>query len=98
MLDQRRPAEHPTRSTGEPRCWPSVKPEQPVTITIDNLTVADNVPTGTAVGTLTALDNNGGVVACNFRLTKGSGNFAISTDKLVTAWTGSLAPSPYSVR
>ena len=69
-----------------------------MTITIDNMTVAENAPAGTTVGKFAAIDPIGSIVKCDFRLTKGSDQFAIAADKLVTAWTGSLLPGLYSVR
>ena len=69
-----------------------------MTITINNLKVVDNAPTGTVVGALTAMDDKGTVIPCNFILTKqAAGYFGISTDNLVTAWEGSIIPGNYPV-
>src|SRR6266436_10175947 len=69
-----------------------------MTITIKNLKVADNAPAGTVVGALTAMDDKGTVIPCNFMLTKqAAGYFGISTDNLVTAWAGSIQPGNYPV-
>ena len=69
-----------------------------MTITISNLKVADNAPSGTVVGALTAMDDKGTVIPCNFMLTKqAAGYFGISTDNLVTAWEGSIKPGNYPV-
>ena len=68
-------------------------------IMIDNLNVDDNAPIGTTIGMLTATDAAGGVIACDFTLTKGSrGYFAISSNSLITAWVGSITPGYCSVR
>ena len=68
-------------------------------IMIDNLNVDDNAPIGTTIGMLTATDAAGGVIACDFSLTKGSrGYFAISSNSLITAWVGSITPGYCSVR
>src|SRR5215472_5052035 len=73
--------------------------ERSMTITISNLTVAENAPTGTTVGVLMAADEAGKVVPCNFILTKRAGGyFATSSAGLVTAWVGSAEPGYYSVR
>ena len=69
-----------------------------MTITISNLEVADNALSGTVVGALTAMDDKGTVIPCNFMLTKqAAGYFGISTDNLVTAWEGSIKPGNYPV-
>jgi hypothetical protein len=69
-----------------------------MTITISNLKVADNAPAKTTVGTLTARDARGRIIPCNFTLKKGSSSyFAISSNNLITAWTGSIAPGSYPV-
>ena len=69
-----------------------------MTITITNLTVAQNAPAGTIVGVLSARDV-GSIIPCNFILSKkASGYFAISTNNLVTVWNGSIAPGYYCVR
>ena len=69
-----------------------------MTITINNLKVADNAPAGTVVGAVTAMDDKGTVIPCNFILTKqAAGYFGISTDNLVTAWEGSIKPGNYPV-
>src|SRR5271166_3499202 len=69
-----------------------------MTITISNLTVPDNAPTGTVVGTLVAMDAKGTVVPCNFIMTKKSaGYFAISGNELITVWSGSIPPGYYPV-
>src|SRR5262249_23228513 len=74
-------------------------PEKFMTITINNLTVPANAPTGTTVGVLTARDVPGSVIPCNFALTKQAGGFfAISANNLVTVWTGSIAPGFYPLR
>jgi hypothetical protein len=68
-------------------------------ITIDNLTVAANAPTGTTVGVLTARDVPGSVIPCNFALTKQAGGFfAISGNNLVSVWVGSIVPGFYPLR
>src|SRR6266480_2160726 len=72
--------------------------ERFMTITISNLTVAANAPTRTTVGVLTARDTTGKLIPCNFILTKkAAGYFAISSDNLVTAWSGSISPGHYPV-
>ena len=69
-----------------------------MTITISNLTVAQNAPAGTIVGVLTARDV-GSIIPCNFILSKkSSGYFAISSNNLVTVWSGSIASGYYPVR
>src|SRR5215467_9368386 len=69
-----------------------------MTITITNLTVADNAPAGTIVGVLSAKDV-ASIIPCNFILSKkASGYFAISSNNLVTVWNGSIAPGYYPVR
>jgi hypothetical protein len=69
-----------------------------MTITITNLTVAANAPAGTIVGVLSAGDV-GSIIPCNFILSKkASGYFAISTNNLITLWSGSIAPGYYPVR
>jgi hypothetical protein len=69
-----------------------------MTITISNLTVAPSAPTGTLVGVLTARDA-GSIIPCNFILSKrSSGYFAISSNNLITVWSGSIAPGYYPVR
>ena len=73
-------------------------PERFMTITISNLTVAPSAPTGTLVGVLTARDA-GSIVPCNFITSKrSSGYFAISSNNLITLWSGSIAPGYYPVR
>jgi len=68
-------------------------------ITISNLTVSNNVPTGTTIGVITTIDASGAVIPCNYRLTKGSiGYFVIAGDELVTAWSMPATPGSYSVR
>src|SRR4051812_49896461 len=71
-----------------------------MTITIDNLTVSDRALAGTAIGVLSAQDSSGTMIPCNYVLTKGSiGHFAISADKLITAWKRVPAVAGYySVR
>ena len=69
-----------------------------MTITISNLKVAANAPTGTTVGVLTATDATGKIIPCNFVLTKKAGGyFAVSSDWLITAWSGSIAAGHYPV-
>src|SRR6266481_7640670 len=69
-----------------------------MTITISNLKVADNAPSGTVVGSLTAMDDKGTVIPCNFMLTKqAAGYFGIVADDLVTAWAGPIKPGNYPV-
>src|SRR5437870_4524526 len=69
-----------------------------MTITISNLTVAQNAAAGTIVGALTARDA-GSIIPCNFILSKqSSGYFAISSNNLITVWSGSIARGYYSVR
>jgi len=69
-----------------------------MTITISNLTVAQNAPAGTIVGTLTASDV-GSIIPCNFILSKSSsGYFAISSNNIVTVWSGSVVSGSYPVR
>src|ERR1700720_3154649 len=69
-----------------------------MTITISNLMVVDNAPSGTVVGALTAMDDKGTVIPCNFMLTKqAAGYFAVSSDNLVTAWAGSIRPGNYPI-
>jgi hypothetical protein len=68
-------------------------------ISISNLTIGNNAAGGTAIGVLSAMDATGTVIPCNFVLTKNSaGFFAISDNKLVTAWSGAIAAGNYSVR
>lgn len=68
-------------------------------ITISNVVVAANAPTGTIVGALTATDMAGALVPCNFITTKRAGGyFAISDNNLVTSWSGSITPGYYSVK
>jgi hypothetical protein len=70
-----------------------------MTITINDLTVTSNAPTGTTVGVLTATDALGSIISCNFTLTKeAAGFFAISANNLITVWIGSIAPGYYPVR
>jgi hypothetical protein len=69
-----------------------------MSITISNLTVQDNAPSGTVIGVLTAQDTTT-VIACAYTLTKGSaGLFAVSGNQLVTAWSTPPVPGFYSVR
>ena len=69
-----------------------------MTITISNLTVAQNAPAGKIVGTLTASDV-GSIIPCNFILSKSSsGYFAISSNNIVTVWSGSVVAGSYPVR
>ena len=69
-----------------------------MTIVISNLEVVDNAPDGTFVGALTAMDEKGTVIPCNFMLTKqAAGYFGIVSDDLVTAWAGSIKPGNYPV-
>ena len=73
-------------------------PERLMTITISNLTVPPSAPTGTIIGVLTATDA-GSIIPCNFILSKqSSGYFAISSNNLITVWSGSIAPGYYPVR
>ena len=70
-----------------------------MTITISNLTVAANAPTGAIVGVLGARDAANNIIPCNFTLTKRAGGyFAISSNNLVTSWSESITPGFYSVR
>ena len=70
-----------------------------MTITISNLTVADNAPVGTTIGMLTATDARGCIIPCNLKLTKQSARyFAVSVSNLITASTGLISPGYYSVR
>ena len=50
-----------------------------MTITISNLTVAQNAPAGTTVGVLTTINASGKFIPCNFILKQGGVNFAISS-------------------
>ena len=69
-----------------------------MTITISNLTVPPSAPTGTIIGVLTATDA-GSIIPCNFILSKqSSGYFAISSNNLITVWSGSIALGYYPVR
>ena len=69
-----------------------------MTIIISNLHVADNAPARTVVGALTAMDDKGTVIPCNFMLTKqAAGYFGIFSDNLVTSWAGSIKPGNYPV-
>src|SRR6516164_527473 len=73
-------------------------PERFMTITISNLTVAQNAPAGTVVGMLAAIDA-GSIIPCNFTLSKQSSGFvAISSNNLVTLWSGTIAPDYYPVQ
>src|SRR5437660_1118599 len=70
-----------------------------MTITISNLTINNNVPGGTTIGTLIAQDASGAIIPCNYILTKASiGYFAIVGDKLITAWSKLATPGYYSLR
>src|SRR5690348_15000586 len=70
-----------------------------MTISLSNLTINNNVVSGTLVGVLTAYDASGQSVNCSFSLTKGSvGLFAVTGNKLVTAWSGSIQAGSYSMR
>jgi hypothetical protein len=72
--------------------------EKFMTIMISNLTVAPSAPTGTIVGVLTATDA-GSVIPCDFILSKkSSGYFAVSSNNLITVWSGSIAPGYYPFR
>jgi hypothetical protein len=66
-------------------------------ITISNLAVTASALNGTTEGVLTAIDKSGNIIPCNFILKKSGGKFAISSNNLITAWTGSLQPGYYSV-
>src|SRR6201993_1115519 len=69
-----------------------------MTITISNLTVTQSTLAGTIVGVLTAREV-GSIIPCNFILSKkASGYFAISSNNLITVWSGSIAPGYYPVR
>lgn len=70
-----------------------------MSLIISNLTIGSNAPPGSVVGVLSAHNESGQSISCNFSLTKGSiGCFAITGDQLVTAWNGSTVPGYYSVR
>src|SRR5215468_8608421 len=70
-----------------------------MSLSISNLMVSNNAPPGSVVGVLSAQNESGQLISCNFSLTKGSsGSFAINGNKLVTAWNGSTVPGYYSVR
>ena len=74
-----------SESLTERRICESLLLGETMTIAISNLYVASNAPTGTTVGVLTATDEAGKIIPCNFILTKkSSGYFAISNDKLIT--------------
>src|SRR5215471_4231148 len=74
------------------------RPERFMTITITSLTVAQTAPAGTIVGVLTVTDGSE-IIPCNFILSKkSSGYFAISSNNLVTSWSGAITPGFYSVR
>ena len=67
-----------------------------MSITISNLTVQNNAPSGTIIGVLTARDA-GTVIPCSYSLTKGSaGLFAIAGNQLVTSWSRPITPGRYS--
>src|SRR6266446_6559750 len=69
-----------------------------MTITISNLKVAENAPVGTVVGALTAMDDKGTVIPCEFMLTKqAAGYFRISSNDLVTARAELIKPGNYPV-
>ena len=69
-------------------------PERLMTITISNLTVAQNAPAGTIVGMLTAGDA-GSIIHAISSNKKSSGFFAIASNNIITAWSGSIAPCYY---
>ena len=70
-----------------------------MTILLSNATINNDAPAQTIIGTLSAQDQSGNVIPCNFSLTKGSiGYFAVSGNQLVTAWSSPAAPGFYSVR
>jgi hypothetical protein len=73
-------------------------PERFMPITISNLTVSPSAAAGTIVGVLTAGDASS-IMPCNFILSKkASGYFAISSNNLITVWSGSIEPGYYPVR
>jgi len=68
-----------------------------MTISISSLTVNNNAPASTVVGVLTARDESGTIIPCNFTLTKNSaGFFAISGNSLVTGRASILAGNLFS--
>jgi len=70
-----------------------------MTILLSNATINNDAPAQTIIGTLSAQDQSGNVIPCNFSLTKGSiGYFAVSGNQLMTAWSSPAAPGFYSVR
>ena len=70
-----------------------------MTITVDQLTISNNVSAGTVIGVLTAHDAAGNIIPCNYTLTKGAtGYFTVSNNQLVAAWSMPIAPGYYSVR
>jgi hypothetical protein len=70
-----------------------------MTITISNLSVNYDATAGTIIGVLTTLDASGNVIPCAYALTKSSsGRFAISDNKLVSAWKSPTPPGHYSIR
>src|SRR5215471_5036694 len=71
--------------------------ETHMTITISNSTVADNVGSGTVVGTLAAVNSDGVVIPCTFT-TSNNPSFAISGNNLITTWSGSITPGSYPVQ
>jgi hypothetical protein len=69
-----------------------------MTVVISNLNVMNTAPIGTVVGALTAMDDKGTVIPCNFMLTKqAAGYFGISSGDLATAWAESIKPGNYPV-
>jgi hypothetical protein len=69
-----------------------------MTIAISNLTISNNAPAGTTIGVLTELDASGNAVPCTFALNFNTTNyFAISDNKLITAWSTPPNPGYYFV-
>jgi hypothetical protein len=69
-----------------------------MTINISNLTISNDTTAGGLIGVLTTSDASGTKIQCDYSLTTGSvGYFAVSDNKLVTAWTKPPMPGYYSV-
>jgi len=69
-----------------------------MTIAISNLSMNHSTPSGAVVGVLSAYDNSGLAIPCNFTLTQNStGFFGISGNNLMTE-RASISAGVYSVR
>ena len=70
-----------------------------MTISISNLVVSSSSPQGSLVGKLEVVAADGQAIDCNYSLSgNGSAFFALSEDRLVTAWKTVAPAGIYSIR